>query len=95
MKLKLTAEPVSQDHSAMHQQSQNLIITQAPGLYLGSLMILMTEGTRSEDDSTSIKLPTMCALFMAAGEMYNLVIYSSSDPYFAAVERIKNTENQK
>lgn len=32
---------------------------------------------------------------MAAGEMYNLLIYNSSDPYFAAVERVKNTENHE
>lgn len=89
MKLKLTAEPVSQDHSALHRQSQNLVITQTPGLYSGSLMILMTEGTRSDDDSTSIKLSAMCALFMEAGDMNNLVTVNSSDPYFAAVERVK------
>lgn len=58
-------------------------------------MILMTERTRSEDESTSIKLSTMCALLMEAGEMYNLVIYNSSDPYFAAVKRLKNIENQE
>jgi len=67
VKLKLTAEPVSQDHSTTHQQSPNSIITQTRRLYSGSLMILMTEETKSQDDSTSIKLSTVCALFLAAG----------------------------
>lgn len=56
-------------------------------------MILMTEGSRLEDDLTSIKLSTMCALFTAAGKLYNLVLYNSSGSCFAAVERV--TENQE
>lgn len=79
------AETISQDNSAIHQQSQALISTYTLGLYSASLMILMTSETSSEHNSTSNKFSAMCALFMAAGELYNKVLYNSSDPYFSSV----------
>lgn len=48
----------------------------------------------SEDDSTSIKLSNMCALCMTSGKMYDLVIYNSWVPYFAAVKKLKTLKTK-
>lgn len=102
LKILYTSVAVSDDaqlwtssSSLADQTAQKDNVKILPGFtYLGSLVIWMTEDTSSEDNSTSIKLSNMYALCMTSGKMYDLVIYNTWVPYFAAVKKLKTLKTK-